>query len=59
MERGYGSGSGRINHENEGVYGSELFDGTIGGYAIGSGSVGAGKKNFQNWISLCFNFFLT
>ena len=57
MEQGYGAGSGRINNENEGGYGSELFDSTIGGYASGSESGGVGKKHFQNWISLCFNFF--
>ena len=57
MEQGYGAGSGRINNENEGGYGSELFDSTIGGYASGSESGGGGKKHFQNWISLCFNFF--
>ena len=58
MERGFGSGSGRINHENEGGIVSELFNGTIGGYASGSGNGGVGKKHFQNCISLCFNFFL-
>ena len=57
MEQGYGSGSGRINHENQGGYGSELFGGFIGGNASGSGSGGVGKEKFQNWILLCFNFF--
>ena len=46
MERGFGSGSGRINHENEGGIVSELFNGTIGGYASGSGNSGVGKKHF-------------
>ena len=59
MERGFGSGSGRINHENEGGIVSELFNGTIGGYASGSGNSGVGKKHFQNCISLCFNFFFS
>merc|ERR1712060_280709 len=42
MEQGYGAGSGRINNENEGGYGSELFDSTIGGYASASESGGVG-----------------
>merc|ERR1719370_1759006 len=40
MLRGFGSGSGRINHENEGGYGLELVDSAGGGYASGSGSGG-------------------
>ena len=46
MERGYGSDSGRINHEVG--YGSELVGGTIGGYSSRSGSGDVGKNNFLN-----------
>ena len=59
MERSYGLGSGKIDHENEGGYGSQLVGGAIGGYASGSESDGKGEKNFQNGILLCFNFFYT
>ena len=50
MERGYGSDSGRINHEIG--YGSELVGGTIGCYASGSGSGVVGRNDFQNWVLL-------
>ena len=50
MERGYGSDSGRINHEIG--YGSELVGGTIGGYASGPGSGVVGRNDFQNWVLL-------
>ena len=58
MELGYRSGSGRINQENEGGYGSELVGGAVGGYGSGSGNGGKGKKNFLHWILLCFKFIL-
>ena len=58
MVRGYGSGSGRINFENEGGYGLELVDSAGGGYVSGSGSGGVGKKNFHNWISFFAYFVL-
>ena len=48
MVRGYGSGSGRFNYENEGGYEGELVGSARGGYASGSGSGGVGKNNFQN-----------
>ena len=48
MVRGYGSGSGRFNNDNEGGYGLELVGSARGGYASGSGSGGVGKNNFQN-----------
>ena len=51
MERGYGSDSGRINHEIG--YGSELVGGTIGGYASGSGSGVVGRNDFK--IGYCYD----
>ena len=52
MELGYRSGSGRINQENEGGYGSELVGGAVGGYGSGSGNGGKGKKIF--YIGYCY-----
>ena len=61
MELGYRSGSGRINQENEGGYGSELVGGAVGGYGSGSGNGGKSKKisnigycNVLTFLSMTF-----